>query len=643
MSLLLDALKQAAMEMKESNEAIQSLAKDSPKDQENQQSNSSETEDNQTPDTIELDLELEEIDKEEDTTCVKETINSLGQEIDEEYKELSDDFKHLEKELDERHEKIVEKFHSDINKASYPLPEETTDSESVATNLSIEIDEDFQSILEDTQPPNTSQDQQTDHPIPTLNAEPNHPTPNTPTPNKEFEKRLEPNDLADDILEQYQPPPPDDSGAQSTPPSNTPQANTLSEEDIEAMVSGAFSASSSNEQVSDVKQSIANAKKSGDEGESNAEDSDEETCYSETLEELIKQSNKAVKNEKNGRRSAILFLILTAMSLGGFYYFYTITFAKKPTYNFQPLQPTELEVEPEIEEPLLEEPLVIEENKDIIDPLLAALEADDLDSGTFDNKSKPEEIIISTPTTEKPPKPSIPKAKPNPKVSTKKPVAKPKPKAKPKKKIPKKPIIKDNRSPIEKKLEQAYLAFHQDEYLRAKSLYEEVLALDEKNRDAFLGLGAVQTKLGNYDSAIKHYQQLLIIDPTDDVAQAGILQISLQLDSTHLETQLKLSIEKAPNSAFLKFVLGSVYANRNQWKEASIQFEEAVSIEPRSADFNYNLAVSYDQLGQALRALQYYMQALNLSWGQSINFSKEHVQQRIDQINSYSTNSDRGG
>ena len=185
---------------------------------------------------------------------------------------------------------------------------------------------------------------------------------------------------------------------------------------------------------------------------------------------------------------------------------------------------------------------------------------------------------------------------------------------------------------LETTLQQAYLAYHADQLNEAKSLYQSALDRDIQNRDALLGLSAIATKLGEYDVALSHYSSLLTVNPLDDLAQAGILQISFQNGFANAETKIKLLIDQTPQSGFLRFALGNVYVNRDHWKPALYQFRHAVNLDPINADFSYNLAVSYDQLGNHKEALLSYQRALSLSWNKSVSFSRDRLRKRMTEL-----------
>ena len=110
--------------------------------------------------------------------------------------------------------------------------------------------------------------------------------------------------------------------------------------------------------------------------------------------------------------------------------------------------------------------------------------------------------------------------------------------------------------PIAKTLDQAWQAYDDGRYNRAKSLYGEVLNSERGNRDALLGLGAIAVLEKDYLVARDIYPSLLKQDPRDPIAIAAIASlqsdgVSLQEDEAFLQNMLL----KNPDAAHLNLSL----------------------------------------------------------------------------------------
>ena len=184
--------------------------------------------------------------------------------------------------------------------------------------------------------------------------------------------------------------------------------------------------------------------------------------------------------------------------------------------------------------------------------------------------------------------------------------------------------------PIAKTLDQAWQAYDEGRYNRAKSLYGEVLNSERGNRDALLGLGAIAVLEKDYLVARDIYLSLLKQDPRDPIAIAAIASlqsdgVSLQEDEAFLQNMLL----KNPDAAHLNFALGNVYAQQEKWKSAQQSYFNAWQQDIDNADYIFNLAVSLDQLGKPDQAINFYRDSLNKSNNKQVSFSREDVKKRI--------------
>ena len=184
--------------------------------------------------------------------------------------------------------------------------------------------------------------------------------------------------------------------------------------------------------------------------------------------------------------------------------------------------------------------------------------------------------------------------------------------------------------PIAKTLDQAWQAYDDGRYNRAKSLYGEVLNSERGNRDALLGLGAIAVLEKDYLVARDIYLSLLKQDPRDPIAIAAIASlqsdgVSLQEDEAFLQNMLL----KNPDAAHLNFALGNVYAQQEKWKSAQQSYFNAWQQDIDNADYIFNLAVSLDQLGKPDQAINFYRDSLNKSNNKQVSFSRENVKKRI--------------
>jgi Tfp pilus assembly protein PilF len=181
-------------------------------------------------------------------------------------------------------------------------------------------------------------------------------------------------------------------------------------------------------------------------------------------------------------------------------------------------------------------------------------------------------------------------------------------------------------------LEAAYRAYNSNDFARAREDYQQVLRNDPDNRDALLGLAAVEMQARHYDAAGSIYAHLLVLDPRDAYAQAGLIGLKGEVDPLAEESRVKTMIAARPDASFLQFTLGNQYAAQGRWADAQQAYFRAYAGDPQHPDFAYNLAVSLDELHQSKPALQYYRRALALAADHPASFDRAQVAKRVAQL-----------
>ena len=186
---------------------------------------------------------------------------------------------------------------------------------------------------------------------------------------------------------------------------------------------------------------------------------------------------------------------------------------------------------------------------------------------------------------------------------------------------------------IHPQVSAGYAAFQASDLTKARSEYQQALRDEPSNRDALLGLAAVEMRAQRYDLADSYYRRLLQANPRDPHAQAGMLALrSEQLDPVQVESRLKTLIAADREANVLYFTLGNQYAQQGRWAEAQQAYFKAFATDPENPDFAFNLAVSIDQLRQPKLAVEYYRRALVLAEKHSASFNLEGARTRVQQL-----------
>ena len=186
---------------------------------------------------------------------------------------------------------------------------------------------------------------------------------------------------------------------------------------------------------------------------------------------------------------------------------------------------------------------------------------------------------------------------------------------------------------VHPKVESGYAAYLAGDLATARANYQEVLREEPANRDALLGLAAIDVRAGRYEPAEAVYLRLLQSDPRDSHAHAALIELRAgRMDPLTAESRVKSLLANDPSADVLYFTLGNQLALQGRWAEAQQHYSKAFAADPDNADFAYNLAVSLDHLRQSRLALEYYGRALALAEKRGASFELAAARSRVQQL-----------
>ena len=169
-------------------------------------------------------------------------------------------------------------------------------------------------------------------------------------------------------------------------------------------------------------------------------------------------------------------------------------------------------------------------------------------------------------------------------------------------------------------LTAGYVALSSGDYPLAKRRYAEAIAANTNSADAHLGFATAAARGGEAADlalAVRHYQRVLEIDPRNSTANAALIVLAgggstngAPRSVAEQEGALRMIVSQDPSAANAHFLLGNLYAENRRWRDAQQAYFEAARLQPQNADYNYNLAVSLDHLGQGAAAADFYKRAL---------------------------------
>ncbi len=178
-------------------------------------------------------------------------------------------------------------------------------------------------------------------------------------------------------------------------------------------------------------------------------------------------------------------------------------------------------------------------------------------------------------------------------------------------------------------LARGYELFERGELATARLEYESVLKSEPQNLDALHGMAAISVRENRPDAAEHFLRQVLIADPQDANAIAGLINLRGHLNPAAAESRLRGVAAAQPELAAPAFALGNLMASQSRWEEAQQAYFKAYSAEPGNPDILFNLAVSLEHLRQNKLARQYYGLAIEAAERHAAGFEPDQARARL--------------
>ena len=163
-------------------------------------------------------------------------------------------------------------------------------------------------------------------------------------------------------------------------------------------------------------------------------------------------------------------------------------------------------------------------------------------------------------------------------------------------------------------LAKALNLLKKNDFINAKLIYENILAVDKKNFDALFFLAAILIKSKNYKKAKNFLEQALLIKPNYAEAynNLGICLEKLN-DLDGAIKNYNFAINNKPNFSEAYNNLGVVYQKLKNFDQAILQYKKAIDIKNQYLDALVNLANVLKEKKQFQEAIKNYDLAINLN------------------------------
>lgn len=135
----------------------------------------------------------------------------------------------------------------------------------------------------------------------------------------------------------------------------------------------------------------------------------------------------------------------------------------------------------------------------------------------------------------------------------------------------------------------------------AAAAFKRAVELDGKFAPAYAYLGMTFVELGQYDEALKLYEQALAVDEKLGVVHHLIAAVLLRrpdADLALIESHLARAVRMDESFAPARLALAKVLVRTNRLAEGAKELERVVALDPGLAEAYYQLGRAYTQLGR---------------------------------------------
>jgi tetratricopeptide (TPR) repeat protein len=157
-------------------------------------------------------------------------------------------------------------------------------------------------------------------------------------------------------------------------------------------------------------------------------------------------------------------------------------------------------------------------------------------------------------------------------------------------------------------------ALRSDNYALAVELFQRVLVLEPKHKQAWQAIGIAHLSQRDWTRAAGAFQKQIEANPYDETAHRLLGSVYLQ-EQKYAEAvaAFQKQLEVKPLDKFAQAQLGMAYREWRKFEEAATELEKAVILDPDDANLQVNLGQTYLNLKQPEKAVAAFDKAVELA------------------------------
>lgn len=158
----------------------------------------------------------------------------------------------------------------------------------------------------------------------------------------------------------------------------------------------------------------------------------------------------------------------------------------------------------------------------------------------------------------------------------------------------------------------AFVCLERGDHLKALSLVEHAISLNNKNADAFFILGAARQRQGEFINAAQAYKAAIDVNPDMQIAYQCLYDIYFNNPQYHeLKTTILIGANDYPNQPLAQFYAGQACLVDDASLDMAIEyFNNVLRIEPNNALVYFQLGVIYQKQHKLDDAIFFYRAAI---------------------------------
>ena len=198
-----------------------------------------------------------------------------------------------------------------------------------------------------------------------------------------------------------------------------------------------------------------------------------------------------------------------------------------------------------------------------------------------------------------------------------------------------------NDVPLNVMVFNAYKALRLGHGESAILLFSQIISLDDMNFSALFGLASSYQQMNELDQAKMIYSVILDKYPNNKQALNNILLITSQQNPRFALIQLEDMKLANPKYSDIYAQKGIIYLKLGDYNNAVREFSSAIKLAPKNYDYQYNLALAFDKMGNSRSAIYFYSKILKAySRGDIISGNIEILKNRYNYLRQNITKKD---